>query len=77
MIKLAAEELAKLLGVFKEQIEPWCRENNFSLHQAFEISREQDKEKYRVLNKLWYTKTGRNFLRSAFKDGSLSQNNGK
>ena len=71
MKKISTEEHMRLLDFFLEQIEPWCRENNFSLHQAFEVSREQDKEKYQVLSDLWHTPAGKAYLQSSFRGGKL------
>lgn len=77
MKKISAEEHMKLLDFFLEHIAPWCRENQYSLHQAFEASRKQDKEKYQVLSDLWHTPSGKAYLKSAFRGGRLRQKEGE
>lgn len=65
--KADPQELRSLLEEFEQTVAPWCRENGYSLHQAFEVSREQDPEKLRVLNGLWSTEAGKSYLRSLFR----------
>ena len=64
--KVDPDEFAKLLDAFNETIVPWCKENNFSLHQAFEMSRASFPEKHHVLRNLWATEPGRAYLNSYF-----------
>lgn len=65
--RLPMDEMKALLDEFHATVEPWCRENNLSLHQAFELSRASDPEKHRVLGRLWSTYAGKEFLRSRFR----------
>lgn len=74
--RLPAEEMAALLDEFCANVEPWCRENSLSLHQAFEISRATEPSKYRTLSRLWGTQAGKAFLRSAFRGGKLKKEKG-
>lgn len=64
--KRSAEEVYKLLADFDNTVLPWCKENELSLHQAFEISRKSDKEKYTILTSLWHTYIGKAYLKSCF-----------
>ena len=59
-------EMRKLMEEFHCTVEPWCEENEFSLHQAFEISRESQPEFHRILSGLWSTTAGKEYLRSLF-----------
>lgn len=61
------DKFAELLNDFRQFVRPWCEENKLSLHQAFELSREGDPEKYRVLSGLWKTLPGRAYLKSLFR----------
>ncbi len=65
--KIDSETLRQLLNDFDSIVEPWCIENKLSLHQAFEISRENDKEKYDILSNLWASKEGKYYLQVLFK----------
>ncbi len=65
--KIDVEEMAKLMKDFDNIVEPWCKENKLSLHNAFEISRATDNEKYKILSGLWSTKVGKAYLESLFK----------
>ena len=60
------QKSGQLLDDFKLNVLPWCEENRLSLHQAFELSREEDSEKYRILSGLWATRVGKIYLRSLF-----------
>jgi hypothetical protein len=66
--KITAERLRQLLEEFNQTILPWCEENELSLHEAFERSRETDQEKYKVLSEIWGTYAGKMYLRSLFKE---------
>lgn len=65
--KIDIEEMAKLMDDFDNIIKPWCKENKLSLHNAFEISRATDEEKYKILSGLWSTTAGKAYLKSLFK----------
>lgn len=51
---------------FSEKVKPWCIENKYTLHEAFEYSRENDEEKYLILSQLWRTDFGKAYLNSVF-----------
>ena len=61
------EKLTRNLEYFNNIIVPWCEENNYSLHNAFENSRNTDEEKYNVLSELWKYPIGKEYLRSFFR----------
>lgn len=71
--RIEPNEMAQLLDAFKQQVLPWCENNEFSLHEAFKRSRDADPEKHTILSRLWHTKQGRAYLSSVFqsKDGRL------
>lgn len=71
--KLPTNELREATHYFIAIIKPWCIENNYTLHQAFEISRENDDEKYQALSKLWSTPFGKEYLKSAFRGGRIKK----
>ena len=60
------EEIKKMIVDFNNIVVPWCKKKKLSLHQAFEISRKTDKEKYMILINLWRTYLGKAYLKSAF-----------
>lgn len=66
MRKQTPEEIAELLEKFDTEIFPWIKENNLSLHNAFEISRKSDRGKYIILASLWSNKAGKAFLQDTF-----------
>ena len=74
--KLSGDEIIALIDSFQTQVVPWCEENGFSLHRAFEESRQSEQEKYYVLSTLWGTPFGREYLRCYFrsKGGVLKKN---
>lgn len=65
--KIDPDELRDLLKQFDNQIVPLCRENNFSLHKAFEYCREKDPEKLKILNGLYSTLARREYLKDYFR----------
>lgn len=65
--KVDPDQFAQLMDDFEKIVLPWCEENELSLHRAFELSREADPEKYKVLSGLWGTLPGRSYLRSLFR----------
>lgn len=65
--RYTSEEQIELLNYFCDEIEPWCRENNYSLHEAFLDSRQNQPQYYSVLSKLWHTYSGKAYLQSLFK----------
>ena len=79
MKKVDTKQIMMFVDIFIDQIQPWCQENKLSLHEAFELSREKDLEKYKVLKGLWCTYFGREYLRSAFRSsgGRLRSENHK
>lgn len=66
MTKAKWDEIIKLLEEFEEKLVPWCKENKLSLHKAFDLSRETDKEKYEILSGLYKTDVGKSFLKDHF-----------
>ena len=69
--KINADEAMRLQDDFENIVVPWGRKNKLSLHQAFEKSRSNDIEKYKILSDLWSTYFGKEYLRSAFSGGKL------
>ena len=65
--KLPPEEIKQLLNNFNENVAPWCKENHLSLHEAFEICRDQYPDRYNVLSALWHTEVGKTYLQSVFR----------
>lgn len=66
-MKKSVKEIADLLDYFRNIVAPWCKENGYSLHDAFEESRENDRPKYQILSALWSCYIGREYLRSYFR----------
>lgn len=67
MRKISVSRAMYLQDFFNRKIECWCRENNYSLHEAFEVSRKEKSEYYIILSELWSTYFGREYLRSVFR----------
>lgn len=65
--KVSSERMHELLDEFKNNIMPWCEDNQLSLHKAFEISRTEAKEIYSTLSELWSTAVGKAYLQSVFR----------
>lgn len=59
--------MRELLKQFDEIIVPWVTEEKLSLHNAFEISRMFEPEKYEILSKLYRTLVGQTYLKEYFK----------
>lgn len=77
MRKRTPEEIAELLEKFNTEILPWCQEKNLSLHNAFEITRKNDTEKYAILSALWSIQPGKEYLRDTFNRKSKTPKWGK
>ena len=60
------DKMLELMEKFHRIVEPWCETNEFSLHRAFEVSRESEPEIYHILSELWRTTSGKEYLRSLF-----------
>lgn len=67
MKKITAEKFTRLFDDFNDNVAVWCKQNGYSLHQAFEESRKNDKAKYETLSGLWSCLAGREYLRSYFR----------
>lgn len=65
--KVDSKKMAETLIQFCNVVAPWCQENNFTLHQAFEESRNTDIAKYEIISYLWSTYAGKLYLRSCFR----------
>ncbi len=74
MTNLSAEEMKTAISDFNNIVKPWCAEKNYSLHQAFLVSRQLDHEKYRILSRLWCEEAGKQYLRSVFRQNNHFKN---
>lgn len=72
-MRISVEETANLLDDFRNIVAPWCKKNGYSLHDAFEVSRESDKPKYEILIRLWSFYVGKSYLRSYFRTSVKNQ----
>jgi hypothetical protein len=69
--KISVEQLKELLNGFNSLVVPWCEDNGYSLHKAFEACREgeaeDDKQRYYILSELWSCQFGKLYLKDYFR----------
>jgi len=69
--RFSDKDSLELYDRFRNEIEPICRQYNFTFHECFQYLKQNDFSLYSVLSNLWHTEYGKAYLRSAFRGGRL------